>query len=326
MWQTAINPVIALELLASGAWSGAGVLGPGGVRAAPVPGPPERLRLALGDRGAHGAAASRPDRVAAAQRSLMSRRRHRPMTMSMTSRPRVRDPLRSSPRRGSRDVLTPGSLLEATPESLVVAETDGEIVYANAACERLTGLRARRAPRAAGRSALLADRPRRASAAGTSFETTCTRRRRRRAPRRGPRRQDRGRRRLLLVVTLRDRTELRGRPRGAFRGRGQVPGARRAHPRGRLPRPRGRGLRLDLREPAGRELLGISQDEWLTDPYAWRHHVHPEDIDRAWDEYRDAYNAHEPLEPRVPDGPRGRHGQVGPRAGLPIDDEPASPG
>ena len=28
VWQTAINPVIALELLATGAWSGAGVLGP----------------------------------------------------------------------------------------------------------------------------------------------------------------------------------------------------------------------------------------------------------------------------------------------------------
>ena len=28
VWQTAINPVIALELLASGAWSGSGVLGP----------------------------------------------------------------------------------------------------------------------------------------------------------------------------------------------------------------------------------------------------------------------------------------------------------
>ena len=27
-WQTAINPVIALELLASGAWSGSGILGP----------------------------------------------------------------------------------------------------------------------------------------------------------------------------------------------------------------------------------------------------------------------------------------------------------
>jgi saccharopine dehydrogenase-like NADP-dependent oxidoreductase len=28
VWQTAMNPVVALELLATGAWSGAGVLGP----------------------------------------------------------------------------------------------------------------------------------------------------------------------------------------------------------------------------------------------------------------------------------------------------------
>jgi saccharopine dehydrogenase-like NADP-dependent oxidoreductase len=28
VWQTAINPVVALELLAGGAWSGRGVLGP----------------------------------------------------------------------------------------------------------------------------------------------------------------------------------------------------------------------------------------------------------------------------------------------------------
>jgi saccharopine dehydrogenase-like NADP-dependent oxidoreductase len=28
VWQTAINPVIALELLATGAWTGSGVLGP----------------------------------------------------------------------------------------------------------------------------------------------------------------------------------------------------------------------------------------------------------------------------------------------------------
>jgi saccharopine dehydrogenase-like NADP-dependent oxidoreductase len=28
VWQTAINPVVALELLATGVWSGAGVLGP----------------------------------------------------------------------------------------------------------------------------------------------------------------------------------------------------------------------------------------------------------------------------------------------------------
>jgi saccharopine dehydrogenase-like NADP-dependent oxidoreductase len=28
VWQTAINPVVALELLAAGTWSGTGVLGP----------------------------------------------------------------------------------------------------------------------------------------------------------------------------------------------------------------------------------------------------------------------------------------------------------
>lgn len=28
VWQTAINPIIALELLATGAWSGSGILGP----------------------------------------------------------------------------------------------------------------------------------------------------------------------------------------------------------------------------------------------------------------------------------------------------------
>jgi saccharopine dehydrogenase-like NADP-dependent oxidoreductase len=35
VWQTAMNPVIALELLASGAWSGAGVLGPEAFDAVP---------------------------------------------------------------------------------------------------------------------------------------------------------------------------------------------------------------------------------------------------------------------------------------------------
>ena len=36
VWQTAINPVVALELLASGAWAGAGVLGPEAFDAQPL--------------------------------------------------------------------------------------------------------------------------------------------------------------------------------------------------------------------------------------------------------------------------------------------------
>ena len=47
--------------------------------------------------------------------------------------------------------------------------------------------------------------------------------------------------------------------------------------------------------PQIRDLVGIEPDEWLTDPYAWRHHVHPDDIERAWDEYQEAYNGHTTL-------------------------------
>ena len=35
VWQTALNPVVALELLANGSWSGAGVLGPEAFDAVP---------------------------------------------------------------------------------------------------------------------------------------------------------------------------------------------------------------------------------------------------------------------------------------------------
>jgi saccharopine dehydrogenase (NAD+, L-lysine-forming) len=35
VWQTAVNPVVALELLARGTWSGAGVLGPEAFDAVP---------------------------------------------------------------------------------------------------------------------------------------------------------------------------------------------------------------------------------------------------------------------------------------------------
>jgi saccharopine dehydrogenase-like NADP-dependent oxidoreductase len=35
VWQTAVNPAVALELLAAGTWSGAGVLGPEAFDAVP---------------------------------------------------------------------------------------------------------------------------------------------------------------------------------------------------------------------------------------------------------------------------------------------------
>ena len=57
VWQTALNPVIALELLANGTWTGTGVLGPEAFHAAPYlelmkkPRDRGRLRPGLGPRG-----------------------------------------------------------------------------------------------------------------------------------------------------------------------------------------------------------------------------------------------------------------------------------
>jgi diguanylate cyclase (GGDEF)-like protein/PAS domain S-box-containing protein len=48
--------------------------------------------------------------------------------------------------------------------------------------------------------------------------------------------------------------------------------------------------------PQVEELIGITPDTWLSDPYAWRHHVHPDDIEKAWDEYVEAYEAKEFLD------------------------------
>ena len=190
------------------------------------------------------------------------------------------------------DVLTPGSLLEATPESLVVAESGGEIVYANSACERLTGF---------GRGELLgrtvhgllaahlAEHP-----AGSSFDTTCTRRDGGELPvevhigrieAESP----------LLVVTLRDRTEVEAGRAARFEAEAKYRALVEHIPAVVYLDPVDENSESIYVSPQVVELLGIEQDEWLTDPYAWRHHVHPEDIERAWDEYRHAYNAHEPL-------------------------------
>ena len=190
------------------------------------------------------------------------------------------------------DVLTPGAFLEATPESLVVAETGGEIIYANAACERLTGFER---GELLGRqvSGLLAT-DLSAHPAGSSFEATCTRRDGDQLPvevhigridAATP----------LLVVTLRDQTELEAGRAARFEAEAKYRALVEHIPAVVYLDPVDEDSESIYVSPQVVELLGISQDEWLTDPYAWRHHVHPDDIDRAWDEYRHAYNAHEPL-------------------------------
>jgi diguanylate cyclase (GGDEF)-like protein/PAS domain S-box-containing protein len=47
--------------------------------------------------------------------------------------------------------------------------------------------------------------------------------------------------------------------------------------------------------PQVTNLLGITQEEWVTDQSCWGRHVHPEDFDGAWAEYVDAIRTGEPL-------------------------------
>ena len=51
VWQTAINPVVALELLATGLWRGAGRARPRGLRRRAVPRPADRVRQPVGPDG-----------------------------------------------------------------------------------------------------------------------------------------------------------------------------------------------------------------------------------------------------------------------------------
>ena len=47
--------------------------------------------------------------------------------------------------------------------------------------------------------------------------------------------------------------------------------------------------------PQVSKLLGVTQDDWLADPNCWRDHLHPEDREHVWREYRHAYRTHVPL-------------------------------
>ena len=60
VWQTAINPVVALELLAEGAWAGVGVRRPGVVPGAAVPRQAGRVRRAARDARADALSPAQP--------------------------------------------------------------------------------------------------------------------------------------------------------------------------------------------------------------------------------------------------------------------------
>jgi diguanylate cyclase (GGDEF)-like protein/PAS domain S-box-containing protein len=203
------------------------------------------------------------------------------------------DPARRSLTERWAELLEPGSLLEATPECLVVAAADGAILYANHRVEELTGFM--RQELVGKPVELLVAIDLQEPDAGARTESFCRRADGGQVPVEvhlgtieGPER--------LLVVTLRDVSELRAGREARFEAEAkyrtlveQIPAVVYLDP-------------VDANQdsiyvsPQVVQLLGVSQDEWLADPYCWRKHVHPEDIDRVWEEYAEAYREHTTLD------------------------------
>ncbi len=188
--------------------------------------------------------------------------------------------------------IEPGSLLEATPECLVVAARDGQIVYANRNAEALTGftrheLVGKHIEMLVGANVLTASDGARIdavcrTAAGATLTVDVHV-----GVIEGPER--------LLVVTLRDSTELQQGRESLFEAEAKYRSLVEHIPAVVYLDPVDEDSLSIYVSPQVRDLIGIEPEAWLTDHYAWRAHVHPEDVDRAFAEYQEAYGAHLPL-------------------------------
>ncbi len=189
-------------------------------------------------------------------------------------------------------LIEAGSLLEATPECLVVAHADGRIVFANHHVETLTGFsRDELIDRPV--DGLIATDPRE-QAAGTSVETVCHDRDGRAIPVEVHVGAIEGVERYL-VVTLRDMTELQAGREARFEAEAKYRTLVEQIPAVVYLDPVDENQDSIYVSPQVTDLLGIAPAEWLEDPYCWRRHVHEDDIDRVWQEYEDAYRTHVPL-------------------------------
>ena len=189
-------------------------------------------------------------------------------------------------------MIEPGSLLEATPECLVVARGDGRIVFANRHVEQLTGF---------GRHELIGESVELLIAAdlldldpGSKIEAVCRTNGGGDVPVEihvgridGPD--------PLIVVTLRDASELQAGREARFEAEAKYRALVEQIPAVVYLDPIDEDSDSIYVSPQVVTLLGIDQDEWLRDPYCWRRHVHREDVNQAWDEYQQAFKEHSTL-------------------------------
>jgi diguanylate cyclase (GGDEF)-like protein/PAS domain S-box-containing protein len=186
-------------------------------------------------------------------------------------------------------LIEPGSFLEATPECLVVTAGDGKILFANHRLEDLTGFTAAFLTGEAVETLLPAGLA--GADQGSRFEAVCHRSDGTDLPVEvhlgaieGPER--------LFVVTLRDASDLQEGREARYEAEAKYRALVEQIPAVVYLDPVDDTAESIYVSPQVTTLLGLSQAEWLADPYSWRHHVHPDDIERAWTEYQESYRAH----------------------------------
>ncbi|MGZ5292154.1 MAG: putative bifunctional diguanylate cyclase/phosphodiesterase [Actinomycetota bacterium] len=196
----------------------------------------------------------------------------------------------STPPRETLDgLLDAEGLLEATPECLVVAAEGGRIVYANARLEQLSGFsRGELLGRSVG-ELVVVDPPLGSIEATGQVEGSCLRSDGVELPVEVHVGSVGGPAGRYLVVTLRDVSELRAAVAARFESEAKYVALVEGIPAITYLDPIAEDEASIYVSPQVKELLGISQDDWLTNPYCWRDHVHPDDFDQAWDEYVEAY-------------------------------------
>ena len=183
-------------------------------------------------------------------------------------------------------------LLDATPECLVVAATDGRVVYANERVRDLSGF---------GPNELI-DHPvdelvvaevTLSDATGSIVQGSCRRKDGTEIPVEIHVGEVDGPERRYLVVTLRDTSAVHALEASQFETAAKYEALVEGIPAITYIDPVDENEFSIYVSPQVHDMIGITQDQWLSDPYAWRKHVHPDDVDRAWADYVEAYTNRE---------------------------------
>ena len=210
----------------------------------------------------------------------------------MASRAEETGPVEHDPFARMSALIEPGHLLEATPECLVVTRRDGQIVYANHRAQELTGFDG--AQMVGSTIELLVAADLLSLPSDARVEALC----RRSDGSQFPVEVNVGSIEAgepLLVVALRDLSELQAGRDAQFEAEAKYRALVEHIPAVVYLDPVDENDSSIYVSPQIKDLIGIEPEEWLTNPYAWRSHVHIDDIDRAWVEYEEAYNSHTPL-------------------------------